>query len=294
MLKCFSFSVLAVLIFGCKQAPDKKEGTGTTEKNITTRLYSKAVADSFSIFVNLPAGYDPQKKEKYPVVYLLDANLYFNIVATTVNKYAEVGLAPTVILIGIGYKDFPTMDSLRNRDDTYPVAIPEYEMSVSGGADKFLTFIDSELMPYIDKEYQTDTSKRVLMGHSLGGYFTMYALLQNLSGNSNKFNGYIAASPSIHYNNYYLLNQLKGTAPQKAAHKTTKAYITYGGLEDAGDSSDTSTIRLTALSAQLSELLSKKQSGYMSYKGDIYSNLDHMDTQLPTFVKGLQWVFNED
>ena len=84
------------------------------------------------------------------MVYVLDANLYFDIIATTIDKYAQVGLAPNVILVGIGYRDFPTMDSLRNRDDTYPLAIPEYEMSTSGGADKFLSFIDHELIPQID------------------------------------------------------------------------------------------------------------------------------------------------
>lgn len=37
------------------------------------------------------------------------------------------------------------MDSLRSRDYTYPLAIPEYEMSVSGQADKFFSFIKNEL-----------------------------------------------------------------------------------------------------------------------------------------------------
>jgi len=217
----------------CKQNIDKKDQTSKVENQNTFHLYSKNVLDSFSIFVNLPNDYNPKQKEKYPVVYLLDANLYFDILAATINKYSEVGLAPPVILVGIGYKDFPTMDSLRNRDDTYPTAIPEYQMTVSGGADKFLSFINNELIPQIDKEYKTDTSKRVLMGHSLGGYFTVYTILQDLLGKSNSFNSYIAASPSIHYNKYYLLSQLKEIATQKYRRKKINTYITFGGQEDA-------------------------------------------------------------
>ncbi len=293
MTKYFFFVGLLFLTTACKQNADKKDETVKVEKQNTFQLYSKNVLDTFSIFVNLPNDYNPQQKEKYPVVYLLDANLYFDILATTINKYSEVGLAPSVILVGIGYKDFPTMDSLRTRDDTYPTAIPEYQMAVSGGADKFLSFITNELIPQIDKEYRTDTSKRVLMGHSLGGYFTTYTILQDLLGKSNSFNSYIAASPSIHYNKYYLLNQLKEIAAQKNRHKKINSYITFGGQEDAESKTDSSVMKLADLTNQLSNLFSVKQSDYINYKSDIFSNLDHMDTQMPTFIKGLQWTLSE-
>ncbi len=294
MTKYFSFLWILLLTVACKQNSDKAEQTDEIKKNTTIRLYSKSVADSFSIFVSLPNDYNPQGKETYPVVYLLDANLYFDIIATTVDKYSEVGLAPSVILVGIGYKDLPTMDSLRKRDDTYPIAIPEYEMSVSGGADKFLAFINNDLIPHIDKEYKSNTSKRILMGHSLGGYFTVYALLQDLLGKNDSLNSYISASPSIHYNKYYLLSQLKETPLRKNRVKKIKAYVTYGGLEDDENSSDSSMIKTTELSAQLSSLLSEKPLGYVIFKSDIYSNLGHMDTQLPTFIKGLQWALSEE
>jgi predicted alpha/beta superfamily hydrolase len=293
MTKYFFFIGLVFLTTACKQNADKKDQTSTVEKQNTFRLYSKNVLDSFSIFVNLPNDYNPQQKEKYPVVYVLDANLYFDILATTINKYSEVGLAPSVILVGIGYKDFPTMDSLRTRDDTYPTAIPEYQMPVSGGADKFLSFINNELVPQIDKEYKTDTSKRVLMGHSLGGYFTVYTILQDLLGKSNSFNSYIAASPSIHYNKYYLLSQLNEIATQKNRHKKINTYITFGGQEDAESKTDSSILKLADLTNQLSNSFSVKQSDYIIYKSDIFSNLDHMDTQIPTFIKGLQWTLSE-
>jgi len=222
MKKYFLLIVLPFLTITCSERTNKKEQEHKIDKENTFRMYSKNVSDTFTISVNLPNDYNEQQSEKYPVVYLLDANLYFDIIATTLNKYSEVGLAPSVILVGIGYKDFPTMDSLRNRDDTYPTAIPEYEMSVSGGADKFLSFINNELVPKIDKEYKVDTSKRVLMGHSLGGYFTAYSFLQFLTGKVNGFNSYIAASPSIHYNKYWLLNQLKEIPSPKSNQKENK------------------------------------------------------------------------
>jgi predicted alpha/beta superfamily hydrolase len=292
MIKYFAFLVLLFLTISCNQNPDKKKQTDNIEKSMGTRLYSKSVNDTFSIFVNLPNEYNPQQKEKYPVVYLLDANLYFDIIATILNKYSEVGLAPAVILVGIGYKDFPTMDSLRNRDDTYPIATPEYEMNVSGGADNFLSFINNELIPYVDNKYKTDTSKRTLMGHSLGGYFTNYALLQNLLGKSNSLSCYISASPSLHYNHYYLLNQLR-EIPKNRRDKKLKVYFTYGGLEEPENTEHSNMRKLNDISEQLSQLLSEKQSGSIIYKSDIFSNLGHMDSQIPTFIKGLQWTLSD-
>ncbi len=87
---------------------------------------------------------------------------------------------------------------------------------------------------------------------------------------------------------------MKETAPQKNRGKKIKAYVTYGGLEDDENTGDSSMIKLTGLCSQLSKLLSEKQSGYITFKSDIYSNLRHMDTQLPTFIKGLQWTLSED
>lgn len=293
MTKHFTFFALLSLTISCNQKTEQKEQTNVVKRNTGISFYSKNISDSLSIFVNLPNDYNPQQKEKYPVIYLLDANLYFDIVATILTKYSEVGLAPSVILVGIGYKDFPTMDSLRNRDYTYPVAIPEYQMAVSGGADKFLYFINNELIPFIDKDYNTDTSKRVLAGHSLGGYFSAYALLQDLSGKKNSFSGYISASPSLHYNNYYLLNQLK-QVPQKIGQTgKTKAYFTFGGLEEEENATDSSMIKQSSVSELLSKQLAVKQSSYLTYKSDIFSNLGHMETQIPTFIKGLQWILSE-
>src|SRR5688500_16037086 len=98
MIKYFTFFCLLFFSTNCTQSPGKVQAPNRIEEKEATRLYSKSVADSFSIFVNLPNDYSLAEKKKYPVVYLLDANLYFDVMATTLNKYSEVGLAPSVIL----------------------------------------------------------------------------------------------------------------------------------------------------------------------------------------------------
>ena len=231
MKKIIQTIVLLLLLNGCDNSVNKKVDT---DKKVTvdspTKFYSRTVNDTLSIFISLPADYDSKKNIKYPVIYLLDANLYFDIVAATLKKYSEVGMLSPAILVGIGYKDFQTMDSLRSRDFTFPVAITDYEMSVSGKADKFLSFINTELVPDIDTKFSVDKNSRVLVGHSLGGYFTIYALYQNLLNKNNIFSGYVAASPSTYYNHNYILNELEKLSSDNQSQ--IKTYITFGGLED--------------------------------------------------------------
>lgn len=273
--------VLIILLTGCKKTDEKKISLNTDV------YFSKSVNDEFMISVSLPEDYN--KNKKYPVVYLLDANLYFDILSTTFRKYSEVGLLPPVILVGIGYKDLETMDSLRQRDFTYPTAIPEYEMEISGKADKFLSFISNELILDIDKKYRVDKDNRILMGHSLGGYFTLYALRQNLIKKNNIFCSYIAASPSTHYNHNYILNEFEKLKFENKSN--TKIYITFGGLEDTeNEEEDIKMLKTDKVLLSLKKSL--QDNCKINYKGENYSNLGHMGTQLPTFIKGIQWTFN--
>ena len=84
----------------CKQSEEKQVKSKPVNSEETTRFYPQKVKDTFFISVSLPNEYDAKKN--YPTVYLLDANLYFDSVAATYKKYAEIGLVSQVILVGIG------------------------------------------------------------------------------------------------------------------------------------------------------------------------------------------------
>jgi uncharacterized protein len=277
-----------LMLFAACNLKHKPEASISSDHNISS-FYSRNVNDTFTVSVSLPERYLHDKSGTYPVIYLLDANLYYDIVAATLKKYAEVGLLPPAILVGIGYKNVQSMDSLRTRDYTFPEAVPEYEMSVSGKADKFLEFITAELIPSIEGKYPADRKKRVLMGHSLGGYFAVYALHRDLTGRKNTFSSYVAASPSTHYNHNYILSELGRLDTGNASN--VKCYITFGGMED-GEEEDTAMLGSAEILASLRTSLQQRQK--LVYSSDIYSGLGHMDTALPTFIKGLQRALNEE
>lgn len=118
---------------------------------------------------------------RYPVVVLLDGDAHFHHVSGLVEFLARQGRMPPVILVGVANTD-------RGRDftPTHQDRIP-----TSGGADKFLEFLASELIPAIDARLPT-APYRVLIGHSLGGLFALHAF--NTRGEL--FDGYVAISPS--------------------------------------------------------------------------------------------------
>lgn len=130
------------------------------------------------------------------------------MLAPILHQYERGGLLPPLILVSIGYKTFNLMDSLRVRDFMFPASIPSDEMEAIGGGQKFYHFITDELLPKIDSTYSVDQDRRTLLGHSFGGYFSLLALLTQVENKRNDFTGFVSASPSLWYNDYYLFKML--------------------------------------------------------------------------------------
>ena len=65
-------------------------------------------------------------------------------------------------------------------------------MNIGGGAAKFLEFIDSELIPFVNQGYRTHDFK-VLAGASAAGTFALYAL----QAKPELFQAHIAYSPAV-------------------------------------------------------------------------------------------------
>ncbi len=240
-------------------------------------MYSTAVKDSFFMLVQLPDNYQPNGKATYPVVYMLDANFHFPMLAATIKQYEKGRLLPPLILVGIGYRNFQQMDSLRNRDYLYPAALPSDEISTSGDAKNFHAFITQQLVPYIDSNYRTIVTNRSLLGHSFGGYFSLFSLLLQAENKQPVFKNIVAASPSLWYNNFYL-NQLPGKLKAAGGKDSVNLFITAGGLED-------SAWTILPVKKFADSLQGIKN---LTTSAGIYSNLGHMDMATITFIKALQ------
>lgn len=165
----------------------------TIEGSQWRTIDSKAAGKTFGLQVLLPASFGRDASKKYPLLVVLDGQWDFKLLASVQGGLFYDKAVPEMVIVGITYSgEHPDYDTLRVVDLT-PVATGDHPGS--GGGPKFLTFIESELLPMLDREYRIDDSKRVLLGNSLGGLFTVYAMFTR----PGLFSDYVASSPAVTY-----------------------------------------------------------------------------------------------
>ena len=82
--------------------------------------------------------------------------------------------SPETIVVGIPN---PSMEA-RQRDLTPPYMITDIDDpgSAPGSGDKFLEFLQEELIPFVDRQFST-SGYRLLSGNSRGGLLVLYSLM---------------------------------------------------------------------------------------------------------------------
>jgi len=174
-------------------------------------LHSDRLGESRVVDVALPAGYDANLSQRYPVLYVLDGESDGQAAATVARFYASTGQLPPTIVVGI-------RNTERTRDLTPAASAPFTplpEVGPSGGADAFLGFLSVELDPWVNRRYRT-APMRVLIGHSLGGLFALYALADR----PQLFTGYVIMEPATWWNNGLELTAALATLRQPSARQS--------------------------------------------------------------------------
>lgn len=259
-----------------KRTPEEAEDAETPPSTI---LRSATVKDSFSLFIHLPKGYHQNTSQRYPVVYHLDGNAYFDGIRQSTVRFAKKKkLAVEPILVGIGYGNAYLMDSLRVRDYTFPPAPASDSLPLSGGGENFYRFIQRELIPHIDRQYRTDTTQRTLMGHSFGGYFVLYALLQDQTDQA-LFAHYVAASPSLDYGDDYVIQRLEQLIAGKEGNARPGLYLTAGDAELTQDPRDRFSHFVKLL----------ESNAFIRLQTKIFKNTEHLGTAFPSFEEGVKF-----
>lgn len=141
-------------------------------------------------WISLPDSYNDRKfsYKNYPLLIVLDGNLHFKAVSGIVN-YMSSDLyrnwkIPDMIVVGIQNVD-------RRRDYT-PDKIVTVKENNTGDGKNFLSFLEDELIPELDKKYRTEPY-RILFGNSLGGLLATHAYMKEKTS----FNSFIAVDPSF-------------------------------------------------------------------------------------------------
>ncbi len=169
-------------------------------------LQSVVLNEQRKIWVHVPNTLK-DSNEKYPVVYLLDGDAHFVSVTGMLRQMSSINgttKVPKMIVVAI-----PNTDRMR---DLTPTHVEDGKgPNTSGGGEKFMNFLENELIPYINSKYPTN-QYNTLIGHSLGGLTAINILLKR----THLFNNYIAIDPSLWWDNRHVLKQTSSILNSKS------------------------------------------------------------------------------
>ena len=228
------------------------------------KIYSDVLHEERILIVRLPEDYNKSDKT-YPVLFKLDGDRgnFLQTFAAVDYLSDMTDNAPDPIIIGIENTD-------RNRD-----MLPDQK------ANSFIQFIQSELIPFINKNYRTN-GFRILCGQSLSSLFALYSFLEK----PDLFDAYILGSFGFYKESLDALfdNEMKKNSNLKSLGKKY-LYVGNGKL-DTYDQDGTITKR----GDQFLELLKQTVPSSVMFKCKVYEEEGHVP--YPTIYDGLKWIYN--
>ncbi|MDB4963591.1 MAG: esterase [Myxococcales bacterium] len=204
-MKLYAVRLGLILAVGCAAAPPARTAAPTVATGVTPaplaigetfHLESKVLSERRVINVYLPPGY-ATSTERYPVLYMPDGGIGedFPHVAGVIDVSIKNEVIRPLIVVGIENTE-------RRRDLVGPTTI-EKERTIAphaGGADRFRTFLRTELKPHITAHYRV-TAESAIVGESFAGLFVIETLLTEPT----LFDAYIAVDPSLWWNDQTLV-----------------------------------------------------------------------------------------
>src|SRR5215208_1647742 len=262
------FAVAALLVIST--AAIAQPATGTV-KRLT--LKSSVLGEDRVVLVRTPAGYETNKVS-YPVLYMTDGDAHMGHTASTIEFLTRNGRISDLIVVGVTNTD-------RTRDLT-PVKSTsknpagELQFPTGGGADNFLKFFETELIPEIEKQYRVQPY-RILAGHSLGGLFAIHSMISK----PGLFNSYVAVSPSLQWENGATLKRAEDFLKNQKELKLT-LFVSLGNEPGPiGESFDS-----------FKELLSKTNINGFEWQAERMADEDHGSVVLRSHYFGLRKVYD--
>ncbi|HEY8141371.1 MAG TPA: alpha/beta hydrolase-fold protein [Kofleriaceae bacterium] len=235
-------------------------------------IQSKVMGEERTILVRTPPGYEAGSG-KYPVLYMTDGDRNIGHTAATAEFLAQNGRAPEMIVVGISNTD-RTRDLTPSRA-SFNEAGREIPFPTSGGADKFLDFIEKEVIPLVESKYRVQPY-RVFAGHSFGGLFAIHAF----STRPELFNAYIAVAPSLQWDKEMVVKKTAALVKERPELART-VYVSLGN--EPGASTDAFK--------HLQGILGKSKVKGLEFGSDLMLDEDHGSIVMRAHDRGLRKVF---
>lgn len=235
------------------------------------KINSSITGQEYVLDINLPQGYNDTSKA-FPVIYVLDGQWDFTLVTSIYGVQYYDGFLPSAIIVAITWGGENVDYDKRRAFDLTPTNAGQ--QTRFGNAEKFLSFIKNEAVPFIESRYRTKKNERTLVGHSFGGLFTLYALFCE----SELFNRYVSGSPAWGWDNGSLYT-FADKFSKKELSRPIRVFMSVGEYEDV---SGFERLMTSIKEFQIKDLeLDKK----------VIQGAGHAGSKPEGFNRGLQFVF---
>lgn len=191
-------------------SPSHAQPTPAITMGTVDSIRSSTLGEWRRYLVYTPPSYQEPSRfsRRYPVLYLLDGEVYFASVASLVQLLGTgvngTWAIPELIVVAIPVANRRRdLTPTRITRDPYGRALPS-GWDVTGGNPRFLDFLEGELIPRVDSAYRT-APWRAYIGHSLGGL----AVLNALYTRAELFNAYVAIDPTLWMDDRLLVRQAR-------------------------------------------------------------------------------------
>lgn len=239
---------------------------------------------NYQVFVALPAGYAENPDKRYPVLYVTDADYAFPLVWQMARRLNVEGRKiEDFILVGLSYAKGEGGMQSRRRDYTPTANGPSSSPAdaVHGGASDYITYLETQALPFVAKRYRSDESRRMLLGHSYGALLGTQVLLER----PQLFSGYILGSPSYWFDKHEMERRL--AAADKPAEFSARAYMYVGEYESVQHGGDADMVIDTQ---RMIGLLGARGGQALELKLDVLNDEDHLSVAPRGFMHGLKYL----
>lgn len=147
----------------------------------------------------LPASFSESAPDRrYPVTIVLDGETSVPLVTSVSDELSRNGQIPESVIVAI-----PNTDPMRGRvHDLTPPGLSVSGGRLNEGGDRFLDFIEQELLPAVDRQFR-GAAPRSFIGHSSGGILATYA-----AATRSTYSAVVALDAPIHLGENWLAKKL--------------------------------------------------------------------------------------
>lgn len=228
---------------------------------------SKALKEDIAIQVSLPESYSDSDEFHYPVMVVLDGSTQLNHIAGNIHFLSTYAIVPEMILVGV---------SANNRAKNFTPTSVQDDKENTGGAKQYQFFLEKELLPFLSRHYRL-AAYEIITGHSLSGLFSSYIAIQP----ETVFDGAISVSPSLWWDENWLVNESKTAFKQKRS-APFRWYLSLA--------SEPNEMK-TAFEQQVSLLDTQRQKN-LFWHADRFPQETHDSTPAIGNLTAIRWLFH--